>query len=96
VTAALFERRLVTVNTDPQRRCYDGANFSERTEWSEWVLVCPYASLADALAAAETFRGINPAREYCVLSTADENAPPAHGNHTGAHGAPVVGERGAR
>ncbi len=29
-------RRRSVINTDPLRRCYNGCNFSERTEWSEW------------------------------------------------------------
>lgn len=29
-------RRKVVVNTDPQRRCYDGCNFSEEVSWTEW------------------------------------------------------------
>ncbi len=33
---ALLIRRGVVVNTDPQRRCYHGAHFSSRTDWSEW------------------------------------------------------------
>lgn len=24
------------VNTDPQRRCYDGCNFSEELQWGAW------------------------------------------------------------
>lgn len=32
----LHIRRGVVVNTDPQRRCYNGCHFSSRIDWSEW------------------------------------------------------------
>ncbi|QHJ81936.1 MAG: hypothetical protein [Bacteriophage sp.] len=31
------DRRVV--NTDPQRRCYNGANFSEALHWSKWEVL---------------------------------------------------------
>lgn len=32
-------RRLIEVNTDPQRRCYNGCHFSSELRWSDWVAV---------------------------------------------------------
>jgi len=29
-------RRLITVNSDPQRRCYNGCHYSTETFWSAW------------------------------------------------------------
>lgn len=29
-------RQQVLVNTDPQRRCYNGCNFSEALVWTDW------------------------------------------------------------
>ncbi len=29
-------REKLVRNTDPQRRCYNGCNFSEETWWTEW------------------------------------------------------------
>lgn len=34
VTIEHRSRRLI--NTDPQRRCYNGCNYSEALVWSEW------------------------------------------------------------
>lgn len=63
----LWVRRPMTVNTDPQRRCYNGVNFSEEEIWSDWSLVSPYyTSEASARSSAETFKEINPSREYEV------------------------------
>ena len=62
----VWVRSRVVVNTDPQRRCYDGCNFSERTEWGPWALVAHYATPEDAESAARTFKSINPKREYAV------------------------------
>jgi len=32
----LYIRRGTLVNTDPQRRCYNGCYFSSRVDWSDW------------------------------------------------------------
>jgi len=29
-------RKLIFVNTDPQRRCYDGCHFSGEFVWTQW------------------------------------------------------------
>lgn len=36
---ALESRRLVEVNTDPQRRCYDGCHFSSEIKFTEWAKI---------------------------------------------------------
>ena len=33
---SIFIRKMAVVNTDPQRRCYDGCNFSEELQWGPW------------------------------------------------------------
>lgn len=38
MTATIYSRKKTVINTDPQRRCYNGCNFSERIEYSEWEL----------------------------------------------------------
>jgi hypothetical protein len=38
MTYELHIRRGALVNTDPQRRCYYGAYFSSRMDWSPWEL----------------------------------------------------------
>lgn len=35
----IWTRESYMVNTDPQRRCYNGCNFSERKEWTEWTML---------------------------------------------------------
>lgn len=57
----------VTVNTDPQRRCYNGCNFSEETIWTDWGYVCQYGSKETAEDSVATFQKINPKREYRIL-----------------------------
>lgn len=66
----LWFRRPVTVNTDPQCRCYNGVNFSEETFMSAWALVSPYySSIETAQSSADTFKQINPEREYEVRTS---------------------------
>lgn len=36
--AEIWMRSKVVINTDPQRRCYNGCNFSERIEYGDWRL----------------------------------------------------------
>jgi len=32
-------RDLILINTDPQRRCYNGAHFSSEFVWSGWYVI---------------------------------------------------------
>lgn len=66
MAARLFYRKKVTVNTDPQLRCYNGCNFSEEIRWSEWELVAEYLNTELARSAALMFKSINPLREYRI------------------------------
>lgn len=36
------------VNTDPQRRCYNGCHFSSRTDWEDWRHWAEVPTLEDA------------------------------------------------
>ena len=60
----VWGRRPVTVNTDPQRRCYNGCNFSEETMWGPWRMLVPSASREDAADTIATLKRANPAHEY--------------------------------
>ena len=62
----LFVRKRILVNTDSQRRCYDGVNFSEEQRWTDWGEVCTYREKATAEDSARVFLEINPSREYKV------------------------------
>ena len=33
---AIYTRRIVEVNTDPQRRCYNGAHAASELRWTAW------------------------------------------------------------
>lgn len=35
----LLHRCLITVNTDPQRRCYNGAHAKSELHWTAWVVL---------------------------------------------------------
>lgn len=36
---AIFVRHHVLVNTDPLRRCYNGAHFSSELQWTAWTVL---------------------------------------------------------
>lgn len=67
----LWYRKKVEVNTDPQRRCYDGCHFSSEMRWTAWAQLVPFRhwpdNRAEALASAVTYQTINPNSEYRVL-----------------------------
>jgi len=56
-------RKQVMVNTDPQRRCYNGCNFSEELQWTAWASFGRY-SKEDGESSIATFKAINPRSEY--------------------------------
>jgi hypothetical protein len=35
----IYHRSQIEVNTDPQRRCYDGCHYSSEWRWTEWELL---------------------------------------------------------
>ena len=63
---AVFYRKKVTINTDPQRRYYDGCNFSEKTVWSEWKHIVDLRSREEAEGWVRSSLISNPKRQYKV------------------------------
>lgn len=59
-------RMKITLNTDPQRRCYNGCHFSENIIWSEWKSIVDVHTREAAEEAARTYKLINPNRQYKV------------------------------
>ena len=59
-------RKKVIVNTDPQRRCYWGCNFSEKVVWTDWADICAYSTREIAEDSMATFRSINKHSEYRI------------------------------
>lgn len=43
-----MRRRRILINTDPQRRCYNGAYFSSELVWSGWESLDTSATLEQA------------------------------------------------
>lgn len=41
-------REQFEVNTDPQRRCYDGAHFQSEMRWTEWRDLTAHTTQVDA------------------------------------------------
>lgn len=39
VKLTIDTRRIQVVNTDPQRRCYNGCNYSEEHVWTPWEVL---------------------------------------------------------
>lgn len=63
----LFFRKQIEVNTDPQRRCYNGCHASSEIRWTNWAEICTYSSKNIAEDSAKTFKEINKKQEYLVL-----------------------------
>jgi hypothetical protein len=56
MAAKIYIRTRTVVNTDPQRRCYNGCNFSERVDLGEWRLFQEWSSLEFAELVAKGLR----------------------------------------
>lgn len=61
---AVMVRKKITINTDPQRRCYNRCNFSEKTIWSKWKHIVDLPTQKEAEESVRTYRIINPDRQY--------------------------------
>lgn len=55
MTIRLHIRRGHIVNTDPQRRCYNGCHASSRIDWDEWEPWLDYPTVEHAEYAAKLF-----------------------------------------
>lgn len=69
---SLYVRKKITINTDPQRRCYNGCNFSEEDVWTNWEFI--YSSSKENVEeSAHVFKELNPKREYKIRMICDED-----------------------
>lgn len=59
----LMTRKQIEVNTDPQRRCYNGCHFSSEMQSTDWERLY-MTTKEDGEASIKTFKSINPTREY--------------------------------
>lgn len=59
-------RKKITINTDPQKRCYNGCHYSSEEVWTEWEPVCSFRLREDAEESIRVFKKINPSREYRI------------------------------
>ena len=56
MSAEVWIRTRTVVNTDPQRRCYNGCNFSERVDLGEWRLFQTWDTVEFAERVANSMR----------------------------------------
>ncbi len=63
----LLGRRQIEVNTDPQRRCYNGCHFSSEMVWTDWQHLTHPANKEEGEETMEVFQRTNPKHEYRLL-----------------------------
>lgn len=63
----IWWRRPTIINTDPQRRCYNRCNFSEKEEWTEWQCLYGLATLTEAEASIASYQAINRTWQYKAI-----------------------------
>jgi len=63
VSYAILRRKQVEVNTDPQRRCYNGCHASSEMQWTEWEELDLPTSLEKAYVRLEFWTDLN---DYAV------------------------------
>lgn len=62
----LYVRRQILINTDPQRRCYNGCFAKSELIWTDWVDLFDSNDLEDLKLTMKTFQSINPTHEYKI------------------------------
>lgn len=72
----LAVRKQVEVNTDPQRRCYNGCHARSELVWTDWMDLGYAATKEDGEQSIALYKSINPGREYKLI-------PPIQENHRG-------------
>lgn len=55
---AIYHRGKTTINTDPQRRCYNGCHFSSEEIWTKWSLL-EFVNESRAAARLEFWQDLN-------------------------------------
>lgn len=68
----LWARRPHVINTDPQRRCYYGENFSEETVWGPWCDLYDLRTEAEAAESVADWKKLNPTHEYVYLPIGEQ------------------------
>lgn len=63
---AIHFRKRIEVNTDPQRRCYNGCHFSSEMVWTGWSRIYALPTLEDAEQSIVSYKAINPSYEYRI------------------------------
>lgn len=63
----VWGRRKIEVNTDPQRRCYNGCHARSEMRWTEWYDLVDSRTMEDAEDTIRTFQRANPTHEYEIL-----------------------------
>ena len=66
-THTLWVRHKFEVNTNPQRRCYNGCHAKSEIVWTAWEDLFDVSDLEDAKLTMANFQSINPGREYRLL-----------------------------
>lgn len=60
ITKFILQRRVTQlVNTDPQRRCYNGCHFSSELVWSQWCDFLAYDTREKAERSKDWWEGLN-------------------------------------
>lgn len=71
----IFGKKQVEINTDPQRRCYNGCHFSSEWIWSNWFHLGTVFSEDEAKDSLVNWKKCNPKRhEYCYVEVMDDES----------------------
>lgn len=71
----LWVRQQIEVNTDPQRRCYNGCHAKSKMVWTDWAELCDPQTKASGLETMACFKKINPQRQYRLTPPPTINEP---------------------
>ncbi len=63
----LLVRKQIEVNTDPQRRCYNGCHARSEMVWTEWAELTHPLNQEEGEETMSCFQNINPTHEYKLV-----------------------------
>ena len=69
MTYRILKRNIYLINTDPQRRCYNGCHFSSELVWGEWECLQSNVDKASVEDKLKFWRELN---DYAISQRGEE------------------------
>lgn len=72
MSLVIWHRKRILVNTDPQRRCYNGAHFKSELQWTAWSVLDTLNDLKPGSTAETRLKFWRELNDYAVSQRGEE------------------------